>query len=111
MALGILLIAFIVMCVVSGVGFVLLFLLKNERVKKIIFYVLSVWGMGMAALGAMCLPSNYVPAQLISWGFGFLSVAGLLVHIKAKSRTQIGIAYLLVLASIVLGIMKLFGLY
>lgn len=111
MALGILLIAFMVMCVVSGVGFALLFLLRDERMKKIIFYILAVWGMGIAALGAMSLPSNYVPAQLLSWGFGFLSVVGILVHLKAKSKTQLGIAYLLVLVSIVLGMMKLFGLY
>ena len=36
MALGILLSAFIVMCVVSGVGFALLLLLKNEKAKKMI---------------------------------------------------------------------------
>ncbi len=111
MALGIMLIMFIVMCVVSGVGFGLLFLLKNEKAKKIVFYFLSVWGMGIAVLGASSLPSNYVPSQMISWGFGILSVVGLLVHVKAKSKTQYGVAYLLVLVSIVLGIMKLYGLY
>ncbi len=111
MALGILLIAFIVMCVVSGVGFALLLLLKNEKAKKMIFYFLAFWGMGIAVIGAMSLPSNYVPSQLLSWGFGFLSVAGLLVHIRAKSKSQYGVAYLLVFASIVLSIMKLFGLY
>ena len=108
MALGILLIAFIGMSVISILGLLLMYLLKNERAKAVIFYIMSVWGMAVSVLSATSLPSNYTFPRLLAWGFGFLSVIGLLIHIRAKSKAQHMAAYILVTVSIIAGILKLF---
>ena len=110
MTLGLLFIAFIVFSVISVLGILLLFLTKDERKKKGIFYFLAVWGMLIAVFSATSQPSNYIVAQLIAWAFGFLSIAGLVVHYKAKVKARCYAAYLLVSASSILGVLHLFVL-
>lgn len=48
MALGLLLILFMVMSIISVVGLLLLFLLKGERAQKIVFYFMALLGMFIA---------------------------------------------------------------
>ena len=57
MALGILLIAFIGMSVISLLGLIFMYLLKNERAKAAAFYCMAIWGMAVAAMGAVSLRS------------------------------------------------------
>ena len=78
MALGLLLILFMVMNIISVVGLLLLFLLKGER------------------------------AQKISWGFGALAVVAVLVRLCGKSKNAALAAKLLAAASVVLGMVALF---
>lgn len=108
MALGLLLILFIGMSVISGLGVLFLYLIKDGQKKKRVFYLLSIWGMIIAGISATSLPSNYIGSQLISWGIGLLSVIGLVVHLKAQSQLQYKTAYLLTTVSVVLGMLKLF---
>lgn len=108
MALGYLLIAFIVMAVVSGLGVAFLYLLKNKKIKNVLFYMLATWSMGIACLNATSLPSNYLGEQLIAWAFGFLSVVAILIKIKKPEQTTL--IYLLVTASIFCGLADLFFL-
>lgn len=107
MALGLLLILFIFLSVTGGVGIILLFWIKNHDKKKWVFYFLSVLGMAIAYISASSFPTNYIGQQLVAWGIGFLSVIALLIHIKANPRFQI-LASILVSASVILGIAKLF---
>lgn len=108
MALGLLMILFVGMSVISIVGLLLMYLLKGERAKAFAFYVMAVWGMGVAALSATSLPSNFTGHQILAWGLGFLSVAGLLVHIGSKNKSGRMTAYLLVTVSVICGVLKMF---
>ncbi|MBM6855199.1 hypothetical protein H6B11_13755 [Mediterraneibacter glycyrrhizinilyticus] len=108
MALGLLLIAFVGVSVISIIGLALLYLLKKERAKAGVFYFLSIWGMAVAVISAMSTPSNRMSQQLIAWGFGILSAAGLMVHLKGSSASSRMTAYVLVTVSVIGGVLKMF---
>lgn len=106
MALGILLILFIVISVVSIGGLLLLYLVKNPKIKNATFYIMSVWGMAVAVLSATSYPSNFILHRLIAWAFGFLSLIGLILHLKAPRFVTA--AYVLITVSVAGGVLKLF---
>ncbi|HIU25716.1 MAG TPA: hypothetical protein IAC50_04410 [Candidatus Copromorpha excrementigallinarum] len=108
MALGILLILFVVMSVISILGLLFMYLVKDERKKKLIFYVMAVWGMAVAVLGAMSLPENYVTSQAVAWGLGALSVAALIINLTGKKEAAGRLAQLLITVSVVGGVLKIF---
>lgn len=108
MALGYLLILCVAMGAISIVGISSLLLVKNEKAKRNIFYALAVWGMCIAYVGATALPQNYTAQRLAAWGLGFLSVAGILIHVQAKDRNMRLIAYGMVVVSVVAGFIKIF---
>ena len=53
MALGLLLILFMVMSIISVVGLLLLFLLKGERAQRIVFYFMALLGMFIGSGAAL----------------------------------------------------------
>ena len=108
MALGLLLVLFMVMSIISVMGLVLLFLLKGEKGQKAVFYFMAVWGMVIAWMTANSYPTNYIKEQLIAWAFGALAVIALLVQICGKSERSFLTATVLVAASVVLGMVALF---
>ena len=69
MALGLLLVLFMVMSIISVMGLVLLFLLKGEKGQKAVFYFMAVWGMVIAWMTANSYPTNYIKESLISSDF------------------------------------------
>ena len=82
MALGLLLILFMVMSIISVVGLLLLFLLKGERAQKIVFYFMALLGMFIAWMTATGYATNQIKEQMISWGFGALAV------VAARAKMQ-----------------------
>lgn len=108
MALGVLLILFVVMSAVSVLGISLLFLVKSSQPKKFIFYCLCFWGMAIAVVGATSLPTNYVFQKIVAWGLGFLSVGGLLIYIQDKEEKLRSVAYAMVIISIIAGLQQIF---
>lgn len=108
MALGLLMIMFVAMSVISIGGVILLFLLRNEKVKKGIYYFMTAWAMFVAIYSATGMPVNYVMQQVIAWGIGFLSVAGLLVYLKGRTDTAKIAAYALAAASSIGGVLYMF---
>ena len=86
MALGLLLVLFMVMSIIS----------------------VAVWGMVIAWMTANSYPTNYIKEQLIAWAFGALAVIALLVQICGKSERSFLTAKVLVAASVVLGMVALF---
>lgn len=106
MALTLLLIMFIVMAVISGLGIALLYLVKNNKAKNIIFYFLAIWAMLIAFINATSLPSNYLLQQIIAWSFGFLSIIGIIINIVKKDK--VNLSYLFITASVLLGLADLF---
>ena len=105
MALGLLLILFMVMSIISVVGLLLLFLLKGEKAQKIVFYFMALLGMFIAWMTATSYATNQIKEQMISWGFGALAV---LVRLCGKSKNAALAAKLLAAASVVLGMVALF---
>ena len=55
MAIGMIVILFVGLCVISILGTLLLLLVKSEKAKRKIFYAMSVWGMAVAVLSATSL--------------------------------------------------------
>lgn len=106
MALLLLLIIFIVMAVVSGLGIALLYLVKNNKIKNGLFYFLAIWAMLIAFINATSLPSNYLIQQIIAWSFGFLAIIGIIINILKKDK--VNLSYLFVTASVLLGLADLF---
>lgn len=107
MALGLLLILFIFLSAVGGVGIIFLFWVQNPEKKKWILYLLALLGMAIAFLNASSLPSNYVAQQIAAWGIGFLSVASLLMHISGRPGLRLP-SQILVSLSVIGGILYLF---
>lgn len=107
MALGLLLVLFMVMSIISVIGLVLLFLLKGEKKQKAVFYFMSVWGMIIAWMTVNSYPTNYIKEQLIAWAFGALAVVALLVQICGRSESSFLTAKVLTTASVVLGMVAL----
>lgn len=105
MALGYLFILFIFITSVSIVGILLLYLLKNQRAKNIVFYFLAAWSMCIAFLDATSLPSNYLMERLTAWSFGVLSIIGIIFKIKKPKKPII--AYILVTVSVFLTLMSI----
>ena len=107
MALGLLLILFIFLSAVGGVGIIFLFWVQNPEKKKWILYLLALLGIAIAFLNASSLPSNYVAQQIAAWGIGFLSVASLLMHISGRPGLRLP-SQILVSLSVIGGILYLF---
>lgn len=108
MALGLLLILFMVMSIISVVGLLLLFLLKGEKAQRIVFYFMALLGMFIAWMTATGYATNQIKEQMISWGFGVLAVVAVLVRLCGKSKNAVLAAKLLAAASVVLGMVALF---
>lgn len=108
MGIGLIMILFVGMSVISILGLILLLLMKSETAKRRLFYFLCAWGMGIAVLSAFSLPSNWMGQQILVWGIGFLSVAAVVVHMTAKKNYQYLAAYCLVAVSCLGGILKMF---
>ncbi len=106
MALGYLLTLFIFILVVSVLGISLIFILKNQKIKNVLFYFLAIWSMFIAYLNATSLPTNYMVQQIIAWLFGFISIIAIIIKIKKTEETNI--PYILVTISILLEIFMMF---
>ncbi|MBR6700266.1 MAG: hypothetical protein IKL72_00890 [Firmicutes bacterium] len=106
--LGALVLTFIVMSVISVIGIILMFLVKNEKVKNGLFYFMTVWGMIVAYCNASGLPENWTGAIALAWGLGAMSVAALLVQLCMKGEKKFLISRLLVTVSVAAGVLDCF---
>ena len=88
MAIGIIVILFGGLCVISILGTLLLLLVKSEKAKRKIFYAMSVWGMAVAVLSATSLPTKYTGQQIAARALGVLRGAGRGVNGKAKGKVE-----------------------
>lgn len=86
MALGALFVLFIILTAVSLLSITLLYTLKNEKLKNIVFYFLCVWSIIITILNITGLPSNYLVSRLIASIFGLLSVISIIIKIKKLIR-------------------------
>jgi len=107
-SLALLVIVFMVMSLVSVVGVILLYAVKNEKFKKGMFYFLAIWGMIIAYCGALSTPGYMLGEVIISWIFGGLSVVALLIQLCMKNEKRFQIARVLVTISVAAGMIDCF---
>lgn len=106
--LSALVITFFVMSAVSLIGVILMFLTKNEKVKKGFFYFLSVWGLVIAYCNVQSLPIMLTGSILLALALGALSVIALLIQLCMKKENKFAIARALVTVSVVAGMIDCF---
>lgn len=107
-SLALLVITFMVMSLISVVGVILLYAVKNEKFKKGIFYFLAIWGMIIAYCSVLSTPGYMLGAVIISWLLGGLSVVALLIQLCMKNEKRFQIARILVTISVVAGMIDCF---
>lgn len=106
--LGALVITFIVMSIVSILGVLLMYLSKNEKVKKVFFYFLAVWGMVIAYCNVLSNPETWTESIILAWALGALSVVALLIQVCLKQENRFRITRILVTLSVVAGMLDCF---
>ena len=99
-----LLILFVVLTVGVGLGTTFLFLAKNPKVEKTLFYFVVFLGIGIAWLRATSLPTNYVEQIVMAWAVGFVAIIGLITWVKKYKQ----LAKWLVALSAIVGLVQLF---
>lgn len=104
--MGLLLIIFIVIAVVSSISIASLYFVKDPRSNNIIFTCTVAMGILISYLNMTSLPSNFVFSRIVAGLFGILAIIGVLLKFKKRDHA----AKLLVTASVVLGIVQLFFL-
>lgn len=106
MALSYLLILFIVIGLLSGVGIVSLFAIKNNQFKNIIFYLLAILSIFITYINVTALPSNYLFQRVLACSFGLLAILSVIINIKNPSKFKT--AQILVVTSILCNLIQLF---
>lgn len=106
--LAALVITFMVMSLVSVVGVILLYAVKNEKFKKGMLYFLAIWGMVIAYCSVLGTPEYMLGPVVVAWLLGGLSVAALLIQVCMKNEKKFQIARILVTISVVAGMIDCF---
>ena len=99
--LFVLVLLFIVGMVVSILGTILLFSVRNRKLQNTIFFVLSCWAFFISYVNAISIPVVYMGQQMLAWIFGFLSAAALLIRYAGKTEKRYLVSNLLVTISVV----------
>ncbi|MDO4481851.1 MAG: hypothetical protein Q4C14_03870 [Bacillota bacterium] len=106
--LGALLVLFAGMSVMGIIGAFTLFLVKNAKAQKIIFYIMAVYGMIIAWMNADSLPENFIGEQLIAWGLGLPAAAAVVIALCSRSEKAFVLAKILAVVSVLGGMLDLF---
>lgn len=100
--------AFIVISAISILCLVLMFIIKNKKANRILFYMMAVWGMALAGISAFIIPARDIVMQLLAWGFGALGAAAMMFQLCSRHANKELISKLLVVFSVMLGVLGVF---
>jgi len=106
--LGLLVITFFAMSIVSIIGVVLLFLSKNEKLKKGMFYFLAVWGCVIAYCGVLSEPGYMTQDIVFTLASAGLGIVGFLIQLISKKENKFQIARILVAIAVIAGMINCF---
>lgn len=106
--LGALLITFFVMSFISIVGIIFMFLTKNEKIKKGIFYFLAIWGLVVAYCNIQTIPSYMTGSFVIAGALGALAIAAILINLCVKRENAFKVAQILAVISVTAGMIDTF---
>lgn len=76
----------IVMGVISGVGAVLLLVVKNDKANRAILYLMAVWGAALAILNIISLPINWIAWRSVAAVCGLIGLAGGIIRFTSKGN-------------------------
>ena len=106
--LDLLVIVFVVMCVISLAGLAIIYLSKNEKVRKGLLCFLAIHGIVIAWMNINMLPLYMTEEIFLAGALGALGVIALLVQFCMKSENKFNIARILVTISVVAGMIDAF---
>lgn len=106
--LGALVITFFAMSIISIAAVALMYLGKNEKLKKGLFYFLGGWGVVVAWCGILITGGYVFSEGLPAMVFGVLSIIALLIQRISKKENKFQIARVLVTISVVAGMINCF---
>ncbi|MGN0659219.1 MAG: hypothetical protein ACI4LA_06395 [Emergencia sp.] len=106
--LGMLVIMFAGMSLISAAGILLMFLLKDEKKQKGVFYFMAVWSMAIAWLNADSQPENFIGSQAAAWGIGAVGAAALLLQLCSRGKNTFLAARILAALSTACGLVFMF---
>ena len=106
--LGALVVTFFAMSIISIAGMVLLYLSKNEKLKKGLLYFFTAWSIVIAYCGILVSDGFYFINGGIALVLGALGIAGLLFQLLSKKENKFQIARILVTISVVAGMANCF---
>jgi len=107
--LGLLVIAFAVMSAIAVIAIVLLFIMKDEKKKKWIVYIMTALAIYIAWANAQSSPlPQFLGEAILGWIIGAVGVGGCMLQILGKTKKQLLTAKILVVISVVAGIAELF---
>ncbi|GGH16196.1 hypothetical protein [Paenibacillus segetis] len=104
MALGILLVVFVTLAIVSLISILLLFLVKDPRINHIFFIVTVILGIVISYMNFTSIASNMFAPRVIAVVFSILLAFGVILRYMGN----ITAAKILTAASVVLGCLQLF---
>ncbi len=110
MALGYLAIMVGIVAVISVLGVVLLFCIKEQRVKNWICYFMAVWGIALAVINVRSLPTNDIAGKIMAGVFAAFCLAGIILGIPGDPKRRRTAAYLLVSAGVLCEVLLMFWL-
>ena len=104
-ALGMLVIVFGVMSIISILAVLIQFLAKDEKKKKVLFYFVVVWGLVVTGCNVLMIPPYMTEEFLIAFGIGALSIVALLLQLIGKKLMP---AQIIVSISVIAGMIDAF---
>jgi len=107
-SLDALIVAFFGMSFVSILGVILMFLTKNEKWKKGIFYGLSIWGLVVAYFNVQTHFSYMTGGIALALVFGALALAAMIIEKFGKNENRFKAAQMLAAVSVVAGMVDTF---
>ena len=107
MALGVFGILFYIAIILGIGGLILLYVLKNEKIKNIVFYLLSALSILISFEGFISAPTNDIVGKSLLAIVGILPILAILLKLKLK---QDKIAYILITISVIVSILKTFSI-
>lgn len=100
-SLFILVLLFVICIVVSILGAILLFFIRNRKIQNAIFFALSCWAFFISYVNAISIPMLYMGQQMLAWIFGFFAAFALLIRYAGKAEKRYTISNILAMVSIV----------
>ena len=104
MALGLLLIFFVSLFVMVFLCLTLLWIIKSERVNKVIVWICFLLSLFITYISVTSFPTNYIISKSIAWIIGGIGVIGLISFLTHR----VLLAKVLLTISVCLGMLQLF---